>query len=513
MSSSYDEIPYPSRPASGTHPSHLAAVARVFGMVPAPPAKCRVLELGCASGGNLLPLAVDFPESEFIGIDLSSRQITEGRAVVDQLRLKNLDLQTLDLNRVGEQLGTFHYIICHGVYSWVPRSIQDRILEIGRKQLAPNGVLFVSYNTFPGWHLRGVVRDMMVYHVREIADPKTKIAQARALLDFLVDAAVPPREAYLHLLRDEAAVLRPRDDGYLYHEHLEDVNEPFYFHQFVERIDEAGLQYLGDTDVASMLPTEFSDEVASLLKHATLVQQEQYLDFLRNRMFRGTLLCHRNLEITHQIDPRRLAACDVGLEKSINLSNSQDLTTELVCDTSVGKIRVASPLIQAAVHVLSESWPGCVTFDSLLQESCRRAAAVGSTMDESTAASELASNLLSLYLRNLVRVWEQAPACVAQPGEYPLATPLACWQARRSDVVFNRRHRAVRLTALQAHLLGLLDGTRDRGQLRKQLRDDLQQGTVAAPEELLDSTDTDDRIGELVDATLNELASQALLIR
>jgi SAM-dependent methyltransferase len=183
---SYDEVPYPSLPARRTHPSHLAAIARLFGMVPPSPGRCRLLELGCASGENLLPLAADFPDSHLVGIDLSVRQIEAGRSVVEQLGLSNIDLRRLDLHDFGEDQGTFDYILCHGVFSWVPRAVQDRILEIGLRHLAGNGVFFASYNTYPGWHLRGVVRDMMVYHVRGIEDPATRVAQARALPDFLV---------------------------------------------------------------------------------------------------------------------------------------------------------------------------------------------------------------------------------------------------------------------------------------------------------------------------------------
>lgn len=483
-------------------------------MTPAPPGHCRVLELGCAAGGNLLPLAVDFPQSEFVGIDLSSRQIAEGRTIIDGLGLKNLDLRTLNLNDVDESFDDFDYIICHGVYSWVPRPVQDRILEVGRHHLARNGVFFVSYNTYPGWHLRGVVRDMMVYHVRAITDPATKIAQARALLDFLIDAAAPIGSAYLHLLRDEAAVLRPRDDSYLYHEHLEDVNDPLYFYQFMDRVEQAGLQYLGDTDVSSMLPTELSDDAASLLQRATLVQQEQYLDFLRNRMFRGTLLCHRDLEITHQIDSLRMATCDVGLEEHIDISSpDDDPTMQLVCDTSMGRIRIGSPITKEAMHILGQAWPGCVAFDSLVEESCRRAAAACSAIEQTDAARGLAGDLLSLYLRNLVRVWEQAPACAAQAGEYPLASPLAHWQASRGNVVFTRRHKAVRLNDFQTLLLARLDGTHDRAALRKQMWEESQRGKFTAHKDSAESPVTEDGIGELVDATLNELAQQALIIR
>ncbi|MCA9195015.1 MAG: class I SAM-dependent methyltransferase [Planctomycetales bacterium] len=162
MGSTYDQIPYPSLPIQRTHPSHLAAVARLFGMLPTSPKNCRVLELGCAAGNNLLLLASHYPKSEFVGVDSSVTQIEEGLAAVNELRLENISLEAMDLLDIDESFGAFDYVICHGVFSWVPHSTQTGILEIGRRCLAPNGVFFISYNTYPGWHMRRAVRDMIL---------------------------------------------------------------------------------------------------------------------------------------------------------------------------------------------------------------------------------------------------------------------------------------------------------------------------------------------------------------
>ena len=78
---SYDEVPYQSQPFSRTHPHNIGMMATLFGMEPAHPHACRVLELGCASGGNLLPMAQAAPQSEFVGIDLSARQIADGNEI------------------------------------------------------------------------------------------------------------------------------------------------------------------------------------------------------------------------------------------------------------------------------------------------------------------------------------------------------------------------------------------------------------------------------------------------
>src|SRR5690349_11473960 len=90
---SYDEIPYDSKPLYSTHPDCLATAGRLRGLTPAPASNCRVLELGCGTGGNLIPMAHSLPGSKFVGIDLSGRQIAAGQGLCRRLDLTNIDLR------------------------------------------------------------------------------------------------------------------------------------------------------------------------------------------------------------------------------------------------------------------------------------------------------------------------------------------------------------------------------------------------------------------------------------
>src|SRR5262245_55529309 len=156
VKNSYDEVPYESHPFAQTHPDHLATVATLFGMRPAPVARCRVPELGCASGGNLIPMAEQLPQSQFLGVDLSARQVDDGRRVLGPLGLTNVELRHASILDVDDGYGPFDYVLCHGVYSWVPPAVQDKILDVCAHNLAPQGVGYISYNTYPGWHMRGM---------------------------------------------------------------------------------------------------------------------------------------------------------------------------------------------------------------------------------------------------------------------------------------------------------------------------------------------------------------------
>ena len=463
---------------------------------------------------NLLPLAVDYPESHFVGVDLSRRQIDAGKNAIAGLDLQNIELHALDLNEMSEDFGTFDYIICHGVFSWVPPGVQDKILEIGRRHLAANGIFVVSYNAYPGWHMRGVVRDMMVFHVRDLEDSTTKVRQARALLEFLTRSANPSNETYHRLLRDEAAILKTRQDGYLYHEHLEDINEPLYFYQFVERAAAAELKYLGDADLPSMLPLDMGDDVNELLKEASLLQQEQYLDFLRNRMFRTSLMCQREVNLERQLDSLRLVECDVGLEEALDLPpRDGDASQELVCQTSVGRIRVAGSLAQTVLHLLNEAWPGSLPFDALFNEAKRLSPESPADMSESQQRHSLAADLLNLYLRRLVFVWDEAPHCLAAPGDRPQTTRLVRWQAARGRLVTNRRHETLRLTELETFILAQLDGQHTREKIRSSLAERIESGEWTVRTEGSEGARlSDSELTEVVDRTLTGLAKQALMI-
>src|SRR5262245_4485237 len=155
----------------------------MFGLASPVVSQCSMLELGCASGGNIIPLAVRFPGSRFLGVDLTERHVFDGQARIRELCLGNIRIQQGDIAALELGGERFDYIVCHGVYSWVPPPVRDAILRISADNLADNGVVYVSYNVFPGWQLRGVIRDMMIYHAGTEGDPSTRVAKARWALD------------------------------------------------------------------------------------------------------------------------------------------------------------------------------------------------------------------------------------------------------------------------------------------------------------------------------------------
>lgn len=513
---SYDEVPYPSSPYRGTHPANVAALAHLFGMQPPDPRTARVLELGCAAGGNLAPMAVDYPQATFLGIDLSARQIATGQEFLAPLELSNLTLRHESILDFDAPPQTLDYILCHGVYSWVPRPVQEKILAVAEKCLSPHGVIYVSYNAYPGWYLRGIVRDMMRWHAESFESPRDKIVQSRELLNFLLKTNKARTSTYQQVLSDEAEIISNTSDSYLYHEHLESVNEPLYFHQYVERLAVANLQYLAETDLPGMLSENVSPELSKLFERTPLWRQEQYLDFITNRMFRCTLACRSGVPLRRDISPPRLRELSLGLVRSLEVPDLSPVTDEPAKFLMAGQtVTAKAPLTKAALAVLAETHPAALDFTELLARSQqwlaeRRAAPI----DVAAAEAQMAADALRLVGRGIVRVAMHPPRLVAVPSPQPVATPLARQQAAAVGVSACRLHHNIALKPLGRVVLPLLDGGHDRAALATAIRAAHEQGAVHLKRqgERIENPDQE-TLDRLVEQTLHELARDGLLVQ
>jgi methyltransferase-like protein len=522
--SSYDELPYPNHAFPQTHPDRMATLATLFGLKPTPVHHCRVLELGCGGGGNLIPLALALPGSTFVGIDLSGQHIAEAQKMVAALGLKNIQCRQLSILDVDEGFGTFDYIICHGVYSWVPAAVQDRILDIYHCNLAPDGVGYVSYNTYPGWHLRGMIRDMMTYHVGRLGGQGRLacVGQARALLDFLARSCRQSEGPYGQLLRQELELLRQLPDSYLSHEHLEECNEPLYFHEFHERLSARGLGYLGEADFNAMVPAAFPPDVQQVLHRIApdRIQMEQYLDFLRNRTFRQTLLCHGHHQPNYGLRPEQLTAFHVASPLKPR-SPAVDPTTpaaEVFQAPGDKSLTTAEPIIKAALVTLSEQWPRALAFDELRRQARAR---LNFAPPEATAAADtqvLGQALLTAYAsaaNALVELSLWPPRFAATVSDRPEASPLARLQAAGSREVTNLRHQQVALSEFDRQLMPHLDGRHSRTAALDALLERFRQGRLTLAKNgqpIRESDQARSVLAQTLEQQLPRLAGAALLL-
>ena len=310
----YDQFPYRGRPCTESHPSRLYTAAVLLGLSPAPAAvdRCRVLELACGDGSNLLSIAESLPAASCLGIDLAARHIEAAQADARALGLTNVRFQQGDLLTLKkEDLGEFDYILAHGLYSWVPRPVQDGLLSLCKQHLAPGGVAFVSYNVLPGWRVHSILRDFMLFHTHKTADTGERLKGTREALALFIELGKSSSGEMLRFVTEYAAVFQQHleslgewADSLLLYDALTPSNTPVYFSKFAGHVQEHGLKYLAEADfnmpMPGVLPAEVLDKIGDKL--TSQVDLEQYIDFYRMRMFRQSLLCHAEAELPGTLD-------------------------------------------------------------------------------------------------------------------------------------------------------------------------------------------------------------------
>jgi methyltransferase-like protein/2-polyprenyl-3-methyl-5-hydroxy-6-metoxy-1,4-benzoquinol methylase len=470
---SYDDVLYPSYTHSQTHPDRLATLATLNGLQPAAAPNSRILELACGQGGNLIPLAVSYPNSRCVGIDLSQRQIELGQAVIDALDLKNIELRTQSILDFPADASQFDYIVAHGVYSWVPEPVRDKILQICRDHLSPQGVAIVSYNTFPGWHQRRMIRDMMLFHTKRFTEPAKRIEQAKAFLTFMTQAT-GTESAYGRSLHEEFRMLSVSDESYLFHEQLEEVNEPVYFHQFADQIAKHDLQYLCEVEQSNLQFERYPPQIAEVLSKMEIIEREQYLDFFTKRTFRQTLMCHREVTLNRDDIASRISGLRLAMAGPLVAPDQQTTDQPLVLKSSQGaELTIREPLAKTAFRQLANQAPNWVPFEEL-QISVRKEVGRGSLVVQSQDDFQrdtrvLAETLTHAFIFGAIELHASEPAFILDVTDRPRACPLARHQAASGDRVTNRLHTSIVLDPISRWLLTKLDGSCDLQQLLDQM--------------------------------------------
>ena len=384
-----------------------------------------------------------------------------------ELGFANVEFRRASITEIDESWGLFDYIIAHGVYSWVPPDVRAQVMRICSKNLAPAGVAYVSYNIYPGWHMRGVVRELMLYRGRKTDDPAERIAAGRAVVDLFAKALEGVNDPYGKLLQQEAAAVREAHDQYLFHDHISEHNHPVYFHEFATaHAGQEGLQYLSEANPAALrLANPQADRMIRSIS-SNVIEIEQYMDFARNRAFRQTLLCHSNVALQRAAGPERLAG--------LHLSSMATLTGAQV-DLSPGvgvefrhpsglSMTVTGPLAKAAMHELVSKWPASVPFEELVARAIEKIPAAPADR----AAGILGNDLLRICGAGGLEISAAPTLCVATAPVRAVASRIARLDAKRQrPLVTSARHTQVELPEGARRILQMLDGRRDAATLAR----------------------------------------------
>lgn len=467
---SYDVVDYPSYVHAQMHPSRLAAIARLHGLPAASPASCRLLEVGCGDGLQLLTLALAYPESRFIGVDLSAVAIARGEAMRARLGLDNLTLVAADLHDWDAGSKPFDYILAHGFWSWVPESVRARLLDVCEAMLAPAGVAYVSYNTLPGCHLRRMLWETLRFHSDGATDPAERVQRAVECLDLLEQGMLQHRR-YSVVMSGEIRELRERlNPSVLFHDDLAAINDPCTLSEFLSLAYRRDLGFLAEANYLEMSLKSVAEAVrptlAGIAEH-DLATKEQYLDFLTGRRFRQTLLCRSSAH------PR--AQPDIDVLRRLEVTSG--LTADHMEPDESGHMRFSrydnhlstdNPLLQ---HLLlaCQAQPNLPQPVSALVDEARETVHSDRTREEDVGT--VADFLLEAFQVGLVDLYCDAPKFAINAGEYPCASPLV-----RVQIEFGHERCASLIPSLSKldnmlarQLALLLDGSRDRAAIKQDL--------------------------------------------
>ena len=447
LRSGFDALPYRHGAVRFSHPARIGAIARLLGLPAALPERSRVLEFGCAEGMNLLPLAERFPHAQFVGVDFSTAHI----ACADEARtacgLGNARFECADLRAFEPEPASFDYVIAHGVYSWVPDEVKDRLLTLCARSLAPGGVAYVSYSTLPGWSVLAGLRAFLLTELNRADDPAAQIDHVGKVLAALEQSLADQSGGYAASMREAVAELQQKPPSLLLHDDLEIVNAPCTFTHFTSHAGRHGLHYLGEAHYASM---PFEHVLPA--KRATLdglgldfMREQQFMDVMFQRWLRNSLLTLAPPP-TRTLDPAAIDECAAGLRAQlastqVNLQPGVPMQLRGPHETTLVFTASAEKALLAA---LAEAAPARLPFPDAVQRANQFLAQVHlPAAEDLTALREMIARLFTLDALDLVLTGDGTWLQTAEP---PAPSALMRYQASREWSVASHWHEPVALT-------------------------------------------------------------------
>ncbi len=474
MPISYDEVAYPGYAFPRTHPGNLAAMAILHGHSPAPVESCRVLDIGCGEGANIIPMAYAIPGAQFTGFDLAKLPIERGEQRIRELGLGNIRLFQGDILSVGPELGQFDYIVAHGIYSWVPEPVRNRLISLCAQLLAPDGVAFISYNALPGCYMRRIIRDAMLFRTEGITDPDERVAAGIEFIDFMRKARGMD-DGYARLLQGQHEMLSTREAHATVHDELSEVYHPVTFLDFAGHARASGLDYLCEAVLPPPADPGYRTEIQTALEETAgpdPLRQEQMLDYIRARIFRETLLVHAGPERILYPNPEHiphLLFASPAVSSPGEAPNSTRFTLPTGRQTDIQQAAAV-----AVLRALEAAWPLALGLDEL----CQQVAGSGFAAEETGLRL-----ILRLVISQLIELRGWNPPTVRTVSTYPRVSACARQEGRIHARTSSLLHTTVVLNEHLRPLLELLDGSRDRNMLA----DDLQPSFPEEPRAVLET--------------------------
>jgi methyltransferase-like protein len=419
-------------------------------------------------------------------------QIDIAKERADAIGLSNMHFINTSILDVNKSFGEFDYIIVHGIISWVPEEVRSKILDICGELLSPNGVAYVSYNALPGWNALKSVRDMMLYHVSDVDSGHEKVSHAKLMMEFIYDSIPNKDQPYAQVLKKEMDMLSRHSDYYFRHDHLEDINHPYYFHEFMDAANERGLQYLSDASISSMNWKHLSQKTSSALdEFHDPIRAEQYMDFITNRRFRSTTMCKYDIELdrkpTGNIMEKFYMNIDLSPEfplSEVDIYSDEQVKFFLDISNNIN-ITSSSKYMKAALYTFAENFGKYISFDQLLDESAQKLSnAFDDEESEETVRMSIKRDFCDYAIQFLMSgnmdISFAPPQDVTYISDRPQVLPFARAQALHMDQswVSNSRHMSCAVNLLDRYAMRYMDGINSKEDIAEFVMGHIESGEI-----------------------------------
>lgn len=275
------------------------------------------LELGSGMGLGLCLLAAAYPEGQFIGIDFHPSHIAHSQWLVAELGLTNVSFYEADFLELAEDEARlpfasdlrFHYVVAHGILSWIAPEVRSALLQLSGRLLRSGGVFYCSYNTFPGWLGRSTFKALADLERQRLgtANLPQALERAGSSLARLLQSATALSQAMPQLAAQVQQLRTTRDTHYLCGEFPEHW-QPFYVGEVHQLAAAHKLSYAASASLPDNFPSLLPAPVAEqIVVEGDPTIRQALLDLAINQSFRRDLFVKGPLRLTRVAQEQHLS--------------------------------------------------------------------------------------------------------------------------------------------------------------------------------------------------------------